>query len=210
MNYTRQVTDLDTGAKSWLDLGDHRPLTEVAKDLGVGSQTFRKALLQMGLLQREFDERSKQHRNRLTAGAVDSGFGVRHDNKGFQQDLDCTPFDVLSPSGVAYVRDYLPMALVEIGRLPAGVANALETLRAFEAKRKVGSMTPEMRVCWLADHHPDLGPADVAAGVGVSETLVHRYRARQIDQRRALEAGSPCGAKWLPPGEDASNVWSIT
>lgn len=205
MNYVRQVTDLDTGKKTWLDLGDHRPLSEVAKDLGVGPRRFREALAHMGLLSREWDDRSQQHRFRLTPGAVASGLGIRHDNKGFQYDPERTPFDVLSPTGVDYVRDHLSSALAALSELPADVRDALADLEAYAALRNT-EMTPEMRVCWLACHYPRLGASHIAQGLGISETLVHRYRARKERQIRDAETAAVFAPAWRPPSEEATKA----
>jgi hypothetical protein len=200
MNYMRQVTDLDTGKKTWLDLGDHRPLSEVAKDLGVGPRRFREALAHMGLLSREWDDRSKQHRFRLTPGAVESGFGIRHDNKGFHYDPDRTPFDVLSPAGVAYIKDHLSAALAALSELPDDVRDALGELGAFAARQN-SAMTPEMRVCWLTCRYPNMSPSQVAQGLGISETLVHRYRARRERQIRDAERAAAFTPAWRPRTE---------
>lgn len=200
MNYVRQVTDLDTGKKSWIDLGDHRPLSDVAKDFGIGPRRFRDALDYLGLLSREWDDRSQQHRFRLTPGAVASGFGIRHDNKGFQYDPDRTPFDVLSPVGVEYVREHLPAALAALSELPGDVRDAFAALGAFEARR-LTAMTPEMRVCWLTCRYPSLGPSDIAQGLGISETLVHRYRARRERQIRDAERAAAVTPAWRPRSE---------
>ncbi|WP_295133413.1 hypothetical protein [uncultured Reyranella sp.] len=200
MNYVRQVTDLDTGKKTWLDLGDHRPLSEVAKDLGVGPRRLRDALAHMGMLSREWDDRSQQHRFRLTPGAVASGLGIRHDNKGFQYDPDRTPFDVLSPVGIEYVRDHLPATLTALSELPEDARAALTALGAFAARQNTG-MTPEMRVCWLTCRYPDMGPSQIAQGLGISETLVHRYRARRGRQIRDAEMAAAFAPAWRPPSE---------
>lgn len=187
MQYVRQVTDLDTGAKRWIDLGDHRPLTEVAKSLSVGPLKFRQALLHMGLLQREWDERAGEHRRRLTPGAVQSGFGIRHDNLGFHYDPERVPFDVLSPSGVDYIREHLPECLAALSQLTGEVTKALEELAAWD-RRRLAPMEADQKVAWLEDHFPGLSAAAVAGGLGVSEVLVHRYRRRRQGQRRELMA----------------------
>jgi len=205
MNYKRQITDLDTGKKSWIDLGDHRPLSDVAKDLGIGPRRFRDVLAYMGLLSREWDDRSQQHRFRLTPGAVASGLGIRHDNKGFQYDPDRTPFDVLSPVGVEYIRDHLPAALAALSELPGEVRDALTALEAFAA-RQLTAMTPEMRVCWLTCRYPNMGPSQIAQGIGISETLVHRYRARRDRQIRDAEQATAFAPAWRPPSEEPTEA----
>jgi hypothetical protein len=158
----------------------------------------------MEVLQREYDERSKVHRQRLTAGAVRSGFGIRHDNKGFNHDPDRSPFDVLSPLGVEYVRQHVPAALAAIGELPAPVRKALAALQEASQKRRL-EMTPEMRVYWLADHFPDLDAGHVAKGLGISETLVHRYRSRRQDQIRRAEQASAIAASWWPMADRSAD-----
>jgi hypothetical protein len=205
MKYMRKVTDLDTGKVSWIDLGDHRPLSEVAKAVGLGPRRLRDVLAHMGLLSREWDDRSQQHRFRLTPGAVESGFGIRHDNKGFHYDPDRIPFDVLSPTGVEYVRDHLPAALAALSELPGDVRDALAALGAFAAPRNT-AMTPEMRVYWLTCRYPNIGPSQVAQGLGISETLVHRYRARRERQIRDAEKAAVFAPAWRPLSEEATKA----
>jgi hypothetical protein len=197
MHYKRPVVDLDTGEKAWLELGDHLPLTDVAKELGIGPRRFRHVLLHMGILQKEWDERSRQHRHRLTPGAVRSGFGIRHDNKGFQYDSDASPFDVLSPVGVQYVRDHLSATLAQLAELPANVRQAVAALDAAAARR-LTPMTPEMKVSWLTHRHPDLTAANIAKALGISEPLAHRYRSRRQNQIRRAEQASALAASWWP------------
>ncbi|MFO1083790.1 MAG: hypothetical protein U1E21_04440 [Reyranellaceae bacterium] len=186
MQYTRKLIDLDTGEKKWIELGDHQTLTEVAHDLAIGERHFRTVLLHMGILQREWDERSRQFRNRLTPGAVQSGFGIRHDNKGFHSDPDRSPFDVLSPEGVEFVKDHLRASLDAVGALPADAREAFAALSKAD-ERRLSETTPEMRVCWLDQHYPGLAASIVAKGLGVSATVVHRYRERRQDQLRRAE-----------------------
>lgn len=197
MQYKQPVVNLDTGEKSWLELGDHLPLTDVAKELSIGPRHFRQVLVHLGILHREWDDRSRQHRRRLTPGAVQSGLGIRHDNKGFQYDPDASPFDVLSPLGVQYVRDHLFAALMHLGELPENVRNAVAALDAAASKR-LTSMTPEMKVSWLTHRDPDLAAADVAKALGISETLVHRYRGRRTEQIRRAKEASTIATSWWP------------
>lgn len=197
MQYMQPVIDLDTGKKAWLDLGDHLPLSDVAKMLGVGPRRFRAVLVHMGILHREWDDHAKEHRNRLTPGAVQSRFGFRHDNKGFRHDPDRSPFDVLSPLGVEYVREHLASALIELNKLPKPVQDALARLEDAQAKRQ-SEMTPEMRVYWFADHYPELDAAHVAKGLGISEALVHRYRGRRVRQIRDATESAALAATWQP------------
>jgi hypothetical protein len=188
MNYVRQITDYDTGTTEWVELGEHRPLSAVADELEMGHRAFRDALVAMGLLQREWDDMSKQHRHRLTPGAVRSGFGVRHDNKGFAHDRERTPFDVLSPAGVQYVRDRLSSTLVEMSKLPQHVADAIKALARFTEQRR-STMTAQMKACWLVDHYPALTASQIADGIGVSRRLVDRFisiRARQLREAQTV------------------------
>jgi hypothetical protein len=191
VQYTRKIVDLDTREKQWLELGDYQTVTEVAKALAIGERHFRSVLVHMEILHREWDERGRQHRHRLTPGAVKSGLGIRHDNIGFDHEPERSPFDVLSPAGVEYVRDHLRASLEAVNALPAKVCEALAALDKADKKRR-SEMTPEMRVCWLDQHYPDFGASVVAKGLGISETLVHRYRGRRQDQlQRARRALTP-------------------
>lgn len=185
MQYTRQVMDLDTGAVTWVDLGDHRPFSEVAKILSIGPRKFREVLAHMGIVSREWDDRSQQHRYRLTPAAVESGFGMRHDNVGCRYDPDRVPFDVLGPAGIEYVRDHLQPALAAMAETPAEVSAAVAKLVALDGKRRA-PLPLSQKVCWLEAHYPEITAAQVAAACGVSETVVHKYRRRLRQQREYL------------------------
>lgn len=187
MEYTRKVTDLDTGETKWLPLGEHLTLTEAATRFGVGPRKFREALLHLGLLSREMDDRGEQHRCRLTPEAVRSGFGLRHDRFGLVGETERHPFDVLSPLGMDYVKDHLPAALAAFDAPPEKVTAAVVALAGFERER-LSSLSPEMRAAWVADHFPALAAGEVAAAIGVSRQLVERYlkrRKRQLEEAMA-------------------------
>lgn len=201
MHYRRKVVDLDTGNTCWTDLGDHRPLTEVAIALGIGPRKFREVLLAMGLVSRELDTAGSQFRNaetgdgfipagakfrhRLTPWAVESGFGYRMDNVGFAFDPEKTPFDVLSPLGVEYVNDHLTAALAKLNEPTHAMRSAMEDLAAFEATRR-GPLDNHGRVLWLDDHHPNLPASDVAGALGITDRLVRRWREARDKQLAGL------------------------
>lgn len=182
MQYTRQVMDLDTGAVTWVELGDHRPFSEVAKSLSIGPRKFREVLAHMGMVSREWDARAQQRRHRLVPAAVESGLGVRHDNIGCRYDPDRVPFDVLSPKGIEYVRDHLQPTLAAMTKSSAQVSAAIAELTALDDKR-LSPLPLSQKVCWLEARYPNIRAARVAAACGVSERVVHKYRRRLAQQR---------------------------
>lgn len=197
MQYTRKIVDLDTGEASWVDLGDHRPLSEVATTLGVGPREFRRLLLAMTLVAPEWDDVSKQHRHRLTPGAVASGFGIRHDNKGFHHSPDRTPFDVLSPLGVEYVRENLKKARALLSRRSPPVAAAGQGLEAFESWRS-HPLNPEGKVRWLIQHYPNMTHAQIAELVGITRQAASKFIATLNKQIRVAKAEARKSAGWIP------------
>lgn len=177
--YVQRVTDLDTGEVSWVNLGTFRPLSTVADMLGIGRRRFRGVLLAMGMVQQEYDQYSRESRNRLAPWAVESGLGRRIERKHLQ---DHQPFDVLSELGVAFVRDHLLQAELALEG-PAKAAR--EGLLAFEARR---TLDGPQRVSWLADHYLGLNQLDVARIVGLSEGRVSQLLAARESRRQWLRA----------------------
>ncbi len=181
MVYTRQVMDLDTGETSWLSLGEHMTITEAAASLGFGPRKFREVLLHLGVLHREEDPRSGQHRSRLSPAAVQSGFGIRHDRFGFVGDVERQPFDVLSPLGMTYIREHLKVTLAALERPTDLASEAAERLSAHERGR-LHPMTAAMRTAWLADHFPKLTATEIAGVLGISRQAVSKHLARRQRQ----------------------------
>jgi AraC-like DNA-binding protein len=193
MQYVRKVVDLDTDKTEWIELGDHRPISEVATSFGIGPRQFRRLLVAMTLLAPEWDDMSKQHRHRLTPGAVASSFGIRHDNKGLHHDPERTPFDVLSPEGVEYIRHNLARAKAILERMPPPVAAAARELKAYEEKR-LCPLNAEGRTRWLVQNYPTLTHAQIAEVVGITRQGVSKFAAvleRQISAARRLAEKSP-------------------
>lgn len=187
MKYVRKVIDMDTGKTCWTDLGDHRPFTEVATMFGIGPRKFREVLAAMGVASREYDAAGSTFRYRLTPWAVDSGLGYRMDNVGFAFDAERTPFDVLSPQGVDYVRDNLRDTLAKLAEPSTAIREALVSLQRFEETRR-GPLDNHGRVLWLDDHHPDLPAPGIAAALGIGERVVRRYRAMRDARRQSVSA----------------------
>lgn len=196
MKYMRKIEDLDTGETEWVDLGDHRPLTEVATSLGLGPREFRRLLVAMQIVMPEWDEASKQFRHRLTPAAVASGFGMRHDNKGFHHSPDKTPFDVLSPLGVEYIRENIARARAVVARLPPPARTAGDALRAFEARRG-GKLDNEGKVRWLARHCPAITQQQIADLLGVTQQAVSKHLATMERQIRTAKAKARTSPGWV-------------
>jgi hypothetical protein len=196
MQYVRKVVDLDTG-EAWVDLGDHRPLSDVATSLGIGPREFRRLLVAMQVVMPEWDDAAKQYRHRLTPGAVASGFGIRHDNKGFHHSPDKTPFDVLSPLGVEYIRHNLKKARAIVDRRSPPVRAAGEALDAFEARRG-RPMSPEGKVRWLVQNYPAMTHAQVADIIGITRQAVSKHVATLERQVRVAKAWARTSPGWVP------------
>lgn len=180
MKYMNKLVDLDTGKPLWVDLGEHRTLSEVSDMFGIGYRTFRQVLLAMDLLQREWDTRAQRHRNRLAPWAVNSRLGMRHDRHAFERDSARTPFDVLSPEGVEYIQDHLEETYKKMKAPSPDLLKARAQLKEADSRR-VRPMDAEGQVGWLTAHCPNLTPKDIAAIAEVSDSLVRRY----IDRREA-------------------------
>lgn len=196
MQYVRKIVDLDTGDAEWVDLGDHRPLTDVATSLGLGPREFRRLLVAMQIVMPEWDDVSKQFRHRLTPAAVASDFGMRHDNKGFHHSPDKTPFDVLSPLGVEYIRHNMARAKAIVDRRPPPVRAAGEALDAFETRRG-RPLNPEGKVRWLVQHYPAMTHAQVADIVGITRRAVSKHVATMERQIRTAKAKARTSPGWV-------------
>jgi AraC-like DNA-binding protein len=196
MQYTRKIVDLDTGEASWVDLGDHRPLSDVASALGVGPREFRRLLLAMTLVSPEWDDVSNQFRHRLTPGAVASGFGIRHDNKGFHHSHEKTPFDVLSPLGVDYIRGHLKKARELLARKRPPVVAAGAALEVFEARR-ANPLNHEGKVRWLAQSYSEMTHEQISQIVGITRRAVSKHIATMERQIRTAKAQARTGPGWV-------------
>jgi hypothetical protein len=188
MTYTRKVTDLDTGETRWENLGPHLPLTDAALQMGYGPRSFRRMLVELGLLQREHDAKAGEDRHRLSPWAVANGFGIRVDRKWIKHRDGLVPFDVLSPEGMDYVRENLSSAVAKVRRAAAGPAqDAREALSKYEQARG-RALDPEGRVRWIQHHFAGLTEREVAEALGVSQALVNRYGNRRRKQVGVLKA----------------------
>ena len=196
MNYVRKVVDLDTGDASWVDLGDHRPITEVASSLGVGPREFRRLLTAMTIVSPEWDGVAKQYRHRLTTGAVASGFGMRHDNKGFQHSRERSPFDVLSPLGVEYIRHHITKARALVARRSPPEAAAATALDTFEARRS-RPMSPEGKTRWMLQHYPAMTHAQIGEIAGITRQAVSKHVATVERQIRIAKAQARTSQGWI-------------
>ncbi|WP_417321255.1 hypothetical protein [Emcibacter sp.] len=173
MQYTRKITDQQTGEVFEIKLGEHLTFTEAAKKLKIRRSSFIKVMLNMGICQKEYDPTGKQYRHRLKPEAEQKGLGFRiYGEHG--------PFDVLSPMAVDWITDELTERLVD-SNIDEDTKGAIKALKAFAAQTKEGLDT-EGNVRWLLDYYPNLPVTEVGKGLGVSRELVHRYQARRNDQ----------------------------
>ena len=173
MEYTRLVTDYDTGEVYRTNIGEHLTVTELADRLEVGRRTLTDAMLSGGLCVREHDDIAEKTRVRLHPDAAEKGLGYRIMGQH-------GPFDVLSPVGreVAeqMLRDHIDATC------PTQWKPAFEALEAYERWRKGDGLSPlsaQMRYCWLVDNVDDLPVSVIAQGLGVSVGLVYRFMRRR-------------------------------
>jgi len=103
------------------------------------------------------------------------------------------PFDVLSPTALKWLAEDLSPILVATTQDPAS-QEAFQALKTFEDNRQEG-LGVEGKVRWLLDHYPKLPVGRISEGLGVSKSVVHRYRNKRDDQRDRLRSrgfkGSP-------------------
>lgn len=179
MHYFRKVTDLETGEVKKISIGEHLTFTEAAQRFKVTRSTLIKVLQHLGLVQQEYDPVANKHRHRLHPEAVKKGLGYRllgpHG-----------PFDVLAPTALDWIEEDLK-ALLAATTLDKPTIAALQALDQFDRGR-TEKLDVEGKVRWLVDHFPDLPIRQMARGLGVSESIVHRYLNKRRDQlQRALE-----------------------
>ncbi|PKR54046.1 hypothetical protein [Thalassospira marina] len=179
MEYTRKVTDLDTGEVRKISIGEHLTFTEAADKLQVMRSSLIKVLLHLGVCQKEYDPVARENRHRLKPEAQEKGLGYRIMGEH-------GPFDVLSPTAMAWLKEDLNEHLAAPVLDPQTVI-ALGLLHQ-EDQTRISKLDVEGKVRWLFDHFPRLPVVAVAKGLGVSRELVHRYLAKCRDQlRRQME-----------------------
>ncbi len=178
MEYKKKYTDLETGEVVTISIGDHLPFSEVASKLQISRSTLIKVMSELGLCHKEYDPVALAYRNRLVPEAAEKGLGFRILGQH-------GPFDVLSPIGIEYVQENLP-EMLEKTSLDKATRDALAAVRDYEQKRRT-SLNTEGKVTWLLDYFPDLELTQLAAGLGISRQVVHRYKKKKEDQlKRAL------------------------
>ena len=178
MQYTRSITDYETGEVHRISIGEHLTITESAQKLKVSRKALTETLLRMDICQREFDEVAEKPRIRLHPEAAEKGLGFRIMGKH-------GPFDVLSPLCREIIEDDLKAYLASVS--PERWRPAFATLADYErfrADQKMSKLDPRMRVSWLVDHYDDIPSQVIAGGIGVGKSLVYRYldeRQQQLD-----------------------------
>lgn len=179
MIYRSKAIDLETGEVHTIHIGDHLNFSEAAKKFGVTRKTFTKVLTRLKLCQKEWDEVAGQYRNRLPPEAAAKGLGYRILAKH-------GPFDVLSPTALEWIAEDISAILVATSQDPAS-QEAFQALNTFNANRQE-CMGVEGKVRWLLDHYPKLPVGRISEGLGVSQSVVHRYRNKRDDQRERLRS----------------------
>ncbi|MCF6114137.1 hypothetical protein [Mesorhizobium muleiense] len=190
MEYTTEVLDRTTGDLKTISLGNWVSVTEYGVLKGVGSRQVRAILSHLGLLQEQLEVSksgtSRVARRRLTDEAVKAGLGKRV----YPKKAGTYPFDVLSPKGQEWIDqrwdDAVQTMAVETASSPM-VKAAKECLDTFKASRRL-EMTPQMEVCFLSDHFPDLLQVDMCRITGASPRMVSLHVNTRADQLRAWKA----------------------
>ncbi|WP_050596379.1 hypothetical protein [Mesorhizobium sp. WSM1293] len=197
MEYTTELLDRSTGDLDTVSLGNWVTVTEYGATKGVGSRQVRAILSHLGLLQEQLEAsksgNTRVARRRLTVDAVKAGLGKCI----YPRKAGAFPFDVLSPKGQAWIDQRWDEAVQtmasEIASSPM-VTMATECLDGFKASRG-SDMTPQMEVCFLSDHFPDLLQVDICRITGASPRMVSLHVNTRADQIRAWKAWK---AKALP------------
>jgi hypothetical protein len=150
-----------------------------------------------GLLQEQLEVSksgsSRVARRRLTDEAVNAGLGKRN----YPKKAGTLPFDVLSPKGQEWIDQRWDDAVQTMASETASnpmVTTAKDCLDKFKASRR-SDMTPQMEVCFLSDHFPDLLQVDICRITGASPRMVSLHVNTRADQIRAWKAWK---AKTLP------------
>lgn len=197
MEYTTEVLDRTTGDLKTVSLGNWVSVTEYGTYKGVGSRQVRAILSHLGLLQEQLEVSSTGNarvtRRRLTDEAIRAGLGKRI----YPRKAGSYPFDILSPEGQSWADlrwdGAVKTMASEIASNPI-VTTAKECLDRFKASRR-SEMTPQMEVCFLSDHFPDLLQVDICRITGASPRMVSLHVNTRADQIRAWKAWK---AKALP------------
>jgi hypothetical protein len=190
MEYTTEVLDRTTGDLKTVSLGNWVSVTEYGATKGVGSRQVRAILSHLGLLQEQLEVSksgtSRVARRRLTDEAVKAGLGKRN----YPKKAGTYPYDVLSPKGQEWIDQRWDDAVQTMASETASnpmVTTAKECLDKFKASRRL-DMTPQMEVCFLSDHFPDLLQVDICRITGASPRMVSLHVNTRADQIRAWKA----------------------
>lgn len=177
MEYTREELDRKTGDLQTVSLGDWITVAELATSHGFGRRQATEVLMKLDVLQPETEGRVTRHR--LAAWFVEEGYGKRLKRK-----RDKFPFDVLSPAGQDWINERWDDAVATIRRAKEDepIKLAAAALDRFKSDR-LGEMTVQMQICWLADFFPELTQVMIALVVGVSQPLVSKFLGIRSSQR---------------------------
>jgi hypothetical protein len=177
MEYTREELDRKTGDLQAVSLGNWITVAELATSHGIGRRQATEVLMKLDVLQPETEGRVTRHR--LAPWFVDEGYGKRLKRK-----RDKFPFDVLSPAGQDWINEWWDDAVATIRRAKEDepVKLVAEALARFKSGR-IGEMTVQMQICWLADFFPGLTQEMVALVVGVSQPLVSKFLGIRSSQK---------------------------
>mgnify|MGYP000005812833 CR=1 FL=1 len=198
MQYTRKITDQQTGEVFEIKLGEHLTFTEAANKLKIRRSSLIRLLLNLGICQKEYDAVAKDYRHRLKPEAKERGLGYRILGKH-------GPFDVLSPAALDWVTDELAVQSRTTDIKPE-TRTAIQAMISYEQKIRE-KLDLEGKVRWLMDHFPKLPVADISKGLGISRALAHRYQTRRDSQLafRHKKRGARLDHKLIWPIDDQIN-----
>ncbi|KEY05889.1 hypothetical protein I5770_01100 [Brucella sp. BO2] len=185
MEYTAEVLNRTTGDLETTSLGNWITITELGKKYGTGPRQTRTVLKQMGILETRYTGSSHIHRQSLTDQAVQNGLGKHLIPKKKGQ----TPFDVLSPKGQQWIADRWAEAVTALDKAKtddARLNRVVSRLEAFKAKRKM-PLTPQMEVCWLIDHYPDVSQTDMGVILSLPKQTISHWVKLRAKQRNAAK-----------------------
>ncbi|WP_273794513.1 hypothetical protein [Brucella intermedia] len=183
MEYTTEVLNRTTGDLETKSLGDWITVTELGSRYGTGSRQTRTILKHMGIFETRYGE-DKAGRTFLTLDAIKDGLGkhIIPRKKG------SFPFDVLSPKGQQWIADRWTDTVTALDNAKADdpkLTEAISRLEAFRARRAT-PLTPQMEVCWLIDHCPDMSQTDIGAILSLpKQTISHWVKLREKQRTAA-------------------------
>lgn len=155
-----EYTDQETGE---VTIAPWHTLTEIGRQLSVGPRQIRTILLAMGFLVRG----GRLNRSTIARHHIRAGHGKTFLNSQGQ------PFDVISPSGLAYIKQHWHDAKAIISAPSSDLTEAKVRYRQhIEDVKEIGI---EEAIRLIRSWYPDMSRNDIAETLGFSRRTVYKY-----------------------------------